>query len=360
ILINPFIITYAGFQFSYAAVLSIVFFHPYLYDLTDTKNRITDAVWSLICVSVAAQIGTFPLGLFYFHQFANYFLLTNLIVIPFVTVIIYLALILLVFSFIPPVAAGIAFVLSLLVSVMNASVGFIGNLPYAAMQNVDFGNVMLLLTYLFILVLTLFILHRNRLIFYFLIFCLMISEGFVLKHRYDKLHNKQMVIYDVNKTTVINFISGNENILCMSSQYDSLSVEYAARSYWVSTCPANPVWTEFGNASALKNIESVKILPSSKIPGLTMIWFSGKKIVVCDTSFQGVINQDNPFNSDYLIVTGNAPHDPGILGRFFSFNQLIIDSSCNYYSTQEWEKISDKYKLNSWIVGRDGAFVAVF
>ena len=360
IFINPFIITYAGFQFSYAAVLSIVFFHPYLYSLMDVENRFADAVWSLICVSVAAQIGTFPLGLFYFHQFANYFLLTNLIVIPLVTLIIYLALILIVFSFIPCVSTGVAFILSLFISGMNSSVSFIGNLPFAALQHVDFGNVMLLLTYISILLTTLLVILRKYYLFYLLLFCLMLTEGFVLKHRYDKRHSKQMVIYDVNRTTAINFISGNENLLCLSSRYDSISVEYAARNHWISTCLGNPIWTGFSNAKEIKNLESVEVVPSSKIPGLTIIWFLGKKIVVCDTTLEGVANKDSPFNTDYLIVTGNAPHESESLSRFFSFDHLIIDSSCNYYSMQEWKKISEECKLNSWIIGRDGAFVAVF
>jgi len=41
---------------------------------------------------------TAPLSIYYFHQFASYFLLTNFIVIPIVTVVLYLAVLSLIFS----------------------------------------------------------------------------------------------------------------------------------------------------------------------------------------------------------------------------------------------------------------------
>jgi len=65
----------------------------------------------LLAVSVAAQLGTVPFTLYYFHQFPNYFLLTNLVAIPLSTLVIYLAIGLLFVSFIPYLSVAVAFLL---------------------------------------------------------------------------------------------------------------------------------------------------------------------------------------------------------------------------------------------------------
>ncbi|PLX15260.1 MAG: hypothetical protein C0597_09055, partial [Marinilabiliales bacterium] len=99
LLMNPYAIMNVGFQLSFAAVLSIVFFQPRLYSLLTINNTLVDYFWQLVSVSIAAQIGTFPITMFYFGQFPVYFMLTNIIVIPAVTIIIYGAFILFILSF---------------------------------------------------------------------------------------------------------------------------------------------------------------------------------------------------------------------------------------------------------------------
>ena len=84
---NPSLVYDVGFQLSYLAVFSIVYFHPYLYGLRYFKYWIADQIWLMLTVSLAAQIGTIPFLLHYFHQFPTWFLLANLMVIPLVTVI---------------------------------------------------------------------------------------------------------------------------------------------------------------------------------------------------------------------------------------------------------------------------------
>ena len=83
---NPSLVYDVGFQLSYAAVFSIVYFHPFIYGLHYFKFWIADQVWLMLTVSMAAQIGTIPFLLHYFHQFPTWFLLANLMVIPLVTI----------------------------------------------------------------------------------------------------------------------------------------------------------------------------------------------------------------------------------------------------------------------------------
>ena len=82
LLYDPFLLMSVGFQLSYMAVVGIVYLQSGLYNLWEPANRIMDEIWKVSCVSIAAQIATFTIGLLYFHQFPNYFLLSNLFVIP--------------------------------------------------------------------------------------------------------------------------------------------------------------------------------------------------------------------------------------------------------------------------------------
>ncbi|HSH51497.1 MAG TPA: ComEC/Rec2 family competence protein, partial [Bacteroidales bacterium] len=99
LLANPYSITDVGFQLSYMAVFSIIFFYPKIYSLIEVKYALGDKIWQLISVAIAAQIGTFPLTLFYFNQFPMYFILANIFIIPIAIILIYAAVTLFLFSF---------------------------------------------------------------------------------------------------------------------------------------------------------------------------------------------------------------------------------------------------------------------
>jgi len=58
LLYNPFFLYDVGFQLSYAAVLSIIFFQPMVDKLYQPTNKITRFIWEVFSVSMAAQLGT--------------------------------------------------------------------------------------------------------------------------------------------------------------------------------------------------------------------------------------------------------------------------------------------------------------
>ena len=87
LLINPYYIFQVGFQLSYLAVFSIIIFQPIIYRLFSPGFKLIDYFWKLTSVSLAAQIGVIPLSIYYFHQFPGLFLITNLVVLPFLGLI---------------------------------------------------------------------------------------------------------------------------------------------------------------------------------------------------------------------------------------------------------------------------------
>lgn len=98
LLLRPSYLLEAGFQLSYAAVFAIVWLQPYLQRPLLSRWKILDAISGLATVSIAAQLGTFPLALYYFHKLPGLFLLANWLVIPLVTLLMYTGIPLLVLS----------------------------------------------------------------------------------------------------------------------------------------------------------------------------------------------------------------------------------------------------------------------
>jgi len=93
--LNPSDLFSPGFQLSFSAVLSILILYPLFkqkIDLLDVKNKIVKYLLLFSAVSFAAQLGTLPFTLIYFHKLSLISLAANLFVIPLIGIIICLAI----------------------------------------------------------------------------------------------------------------------------------------------------------------------------------------------------------------------------------------------------------------------------
>ena len=82
-----------GFQLSFIAVFGIFWLNePILKYLPKPKNTVQNFFVNVISISIAAQLATLPLVIYYFHQYSLISVIANLVVIPFSEVIIIFAL----------------------------------------------------------------------------------------------------------------------------------------------------------------------------------------------------------------------------------------------------------------------------
>ncbi len=132
---DPNLITDVGFQLSYTAVLSIVVIHPLIVKQLYFENWLLKQIWILISVTCSAQIGTIPFTLIYFHQFPVYFWLANLIVIPLVSVILYLSFVVVFLSVISiHIGTLVAIFLDWSVKIVLITVRIIEDMPHAVIR----------------------------------------------------------------------------------------------------------------------------------------------------------------------------------------------------------------------------------
>lgn len=200
------IIANVGFQLSYLAVLGIVTFQKRIYDWYTTKYWITNQIWTITAVSIAAQIATFPIGLLYFHQFPFCFLFSNLIIIPLTTIILFLDIGLMVLSFWDWAASIIGFLSKWLIIITNKIVMLVEDIPYSYINGIHISIAETMMIYLLILyVFFWFIQIKHRYLRYALSLCFTISvyngyESFVNQTK------KSITFYKIPKASAFNII----------------------------------------------------------------------------------------------------------------------------------------------------------
>ena len=161
VLVNPFNIFDIGFQMSFLAVGSILLFYPLFFCLLSSHSNIMRAIWGLFCVSLAAQIGTLPLIVFYFGRISCYSLITSFIAIPAATLILYLCVLLFILSpltYISFLASSIEGLMQLVMNVLTSITQFINTafrltsmLPGASIEHVHLSLLQLAILYVAIL-----------------------------------------------------------------------------------------------------------------------------------------------------------------------------------------------------------------
>ena len=138
LLVRPLDLFSVSFQLSFAAVVAIVFLAPNLSSIggllrgwRGALQQVGSYVVGLLVVSLAAQIGTLPLSLYYFGQCSNYFLFTNLLVLPLAGVIVVMGFGSLLLGGIPVAGYWLAQGTKGVVWLLNHAVRWIESLPGA-------------------------------------------------------------------------------------------------------------------------------------------------------------------------------------------------------------------------------------
>ena len=131
LMVHPLSLYDVGFQMSFMAVLAILVFMPLLESLFPREYLLSHQtvrwLWSMVAVSVSAQIGVAPLIAYYFGRFSCYFLLTNFIVIPAATLILWLSPVVLLFP-------SLAYLLLYIVKCLNTVLGQMAAWPGASIE----------------------------------------------------------------------------------------------------------------------------------------------------------------------------------------------------------------------------------
>lgn len=340
LLYNPYYIFDIGFQLSYVAVLSIVFFHSKFEALLTIKNKILKHCWSLLCVSLAAQLGTTPICLFYFNLFPNYFWLTNMIMVPLASIIVYLFVALFFLHWIPYLNVILATLLIWTVRIGNYSVDFIYRLPYSIMNSVWLEKHQVLLMFLIIIAFSTGFVYRKYSMFVagctFTILFLCVNIFF----HYQTISGKdKLIVSAIRKDSGILFVKRNESYILTNNILE----EHRAMSY-------------FRMRNRIKKPQQINE-SFDWFDESNFISFSGKKILVLSDNIFKNKTTENQIYLDYLILTNNTAISIQELKKFIHPKKVIVDLS---YYDRDINKIKEECSnlgIEYFIIKESGAFI---
>lgn len=165
LIVNPLYLYDVGFQMSFAAVFFIILFYRPVLNLMPgcvMGIPVIRQIWQMMSVSLAAQIGVAPLIAFYFGRFSCYFLLTNIIVVPAATIILYGAVLMAALSFVPYLQTLLSALLLKVVVLLNSGVSFVAELPGASIDGITIGLLQLVLIYVAIFSFSVLVVYAKK------------------------------------------------------------------------------------------------------------------------------------------------------------------------------------------------------
>lgn len=337
---NPFWLWDAGFQLSYAAVLSIVVFMKPIYHWFFIRNKLLDWIWKATALTLSAQILTAPIGIYHFHQFPNYFLFANLLAVPLSSLILLGELLLCSIAFIPALAKGLGIALSWLISLLNGFIEHMESLPFSVWNDLQIDLLQFALLYV-IIATTGCWLFKKQSTFLFAGLAALLSFA-ILHGFYSWKASRQSLLlaYNIPGHQAIDFING-KNYVCKSDNglYEKPSLQNGylrpARIFY-RTEPA----------------ASTDLLLANDL----LIQFNSRRIITIDRPI-AFKPPPSKIHVDLIIISKNPRISLPGLASVFDCPQWVFDASNSARNIREWEKACRQLGLTCYNMVDKGAFV---
>lgn len=343
--LHPYLLFDLGFQLSYLAVAGIVFFQGRIYRSFYLPNRLADYLWKLASVSLAAQLTTLPISLFYFHQFPVYFWLSGWVVVPAAMIILSLGLLLLMLGAISPIAELLGKLLALVIDLMNQLIFGIQELPMGLISNIWLGLEIVILLYL-VLLLLMQGLRDRRLGPICWALSGMILVGIWNNGRlWQAGRQLYLTVYHLYGQTAVDVFDGRQAYCITNVDADTPQLKMASE-----------------NHRAFHRIDRVHYRAMKDSAFQTGAFMHRNHYLQAGHSSFFLLEKlperapPVPIAVDYLIVLNNADLNISELGRYFSFRQVIFDASNWRNLVDQWIEQCHSLGISFHDIGNAGAW----
>jgi competence protein ComEC len=333
---DPFWLWDAGFQLSYAAVLSISAFYKPIYNWFFFTNKGIDFFWKLVAVTLAAQLLTLPVSIYHFHQLPLLFLFTNMVAVPLSSIILLGEIFLCAFFFIEPLAFATGELLHLLIFWMNSYIEQWNNMPFALWSGLSITPLQATLLMIFITSACYWLLSRKRQLLHIVVFSFLAFSGLRSISFIQASQQKRIIVYNVPKLQAIDIVEGmHYNFIGDSALlYDDFNKNFhlqpsrlQQRASWDQKIPLQ-----------IKNIE-----------------VGGKHIFIIDGQEPVIFPQQG--NIDLLILSKNPRFSFSQLITTATARQVVIDGSVPDWKARLWQHDCDSLHIPCYNVKEKGAYI---
>ena len=332
LLFNPNYIFDVGFQLSYLAVFFIVWTQPILYKLWKPKLKIVDYFWQLLTVSVAAQVGVLPLSLYYFHQFPGLFFLANLLIIPFLGIILGVGILVIALALMNILPEIIAEFYKKVIELLNSIVEWIGHQESFLFQNISFTMASVVLYFFLIILFFKWIEIKNRIYLKLTLITIVIFQLNLIKEKYVSHSDDEFIIFNKTRHSIVGIKKKAILRLHHSLDAKTLKNDVVIRSYLTGS-----------NATINSLIDQPKNIYD----------LNGKKMLVIDSL--GIYAIPN-FSPDYILLKESPNINLDRVIKSLNPKEIIADASNYKNHVKIWQKTCKNNNIKFHYIVKHGAF----
>ncbi|MDI1257551.1 MAG: ComEC/Rec2 family competence protein [Flavobacterium sp.] len=224
-----------GFQLSYVSLFFILWLQPIFSKSWTPKNRIFKYFWDILTVSLAAQIGAFPLSIYYFHQFPGLFFLTNLVILPalgFIMAVGVFVIVMAVFNYVPKLPA---ITLEWSIRILNGTINKIASFGQLVIKDIPLNMYMLISLYALIIAFSLWFKKKtyNRTIF--ALTTTLIFQIVLIATQFQNQQQSEMIVFHSAKNSIITKRNGEKiDAFCNGELLAAISENKILKPYLIA------------------------------------------------------------------------------------------------------------------------------
>jgi len=321
LLINPFSLFDVGFQLSFVSVMAILYLHPKAVALIDVRNKQLNYIWQMFTLSMVAQLGTFPLCLYYFGTFPVYFFLANMLIVPLVMFITYTAATIVIAKILtyafPAYGYYIYYLpvnaLKLLVKLLTEITEFFESLPYALVSNINISFLELIL----------------------IIVCIISLFTFFIKMKAHALIVSLCTVLIMISMGLYNNLSSKPDELIVYNRRDITEVE----------------WTIDGQQCLFKK---------DSLQPYEIFEMKDRKLLILSNNDWSEKYSEQKLKVDWLLLTEDNSFSLNSLTEIFSFDTVIVNGSLSNRTIRQIVNDSQKLGIGCHDVTQNGAYRSNF
>jgi competence protein ComEC len=306
-------------------------------------------LWEIVVVSLSAQLGIFAISVHYFHFFPSYFLLTNLLVFPLSFLILSSGLLFVAIFWIPILSNVVGFVLYYLVWLMNFLIEIIRNFPFSGVSGIYAPWSTVIIIYL--LIFSMFywlVLRKARFILISTISVFLLISIYTYR-QFENLNQKEILVYNINNHTAIDFIVGKEHLLLTDSGSigETGMIDFHLANFYIAR-------------GMDKRLDSLSGEFDNRELGLIyrqgIALFNNYKLLILDDKSNFYTGNAVKPSLDAVIVTGRKKVELEELMRSFSVEFIIIDGSVPSWKRKQMKVDAGRLNIRVYDTNERGYF----
>ena len=320
LLFQPSFLFDVGFQLSYVALYFIVWLQPFLASAWNPKYIILRQFWEIITVSFAAQIGTLPMSIYYFHQFPGLFFVTNIVILPGMSLILGLGVIVMFLAALDWVWMPLLKSLECCIWALNKIIAWVASFENFVFKDIPLHYFSMWGLYLVIFSSFIWMKKPSYRKFIATLFALIILQIIAIPIKYTNEKAEEFIVFNKQRTSIFTERIGDKVTVFTSKNLENnANSNLVLKSYLVANYCA---------------IQKKKTIPN-------LLYFKNKKILVIDSS-GAYLEKERP---DILLLINSPKINLDRVFENWKPQKVVVDASNFKSYCKAWKATCAKEKI---------------